>query len=217
MSIRFKNLEQIAYQAGKHSFQRIPQVEYDKIPEQYRKEVDELVKRWGGNPAKLKGFQPKPWLIEIENNIVICLDEHIHFNRYRLESLYQPFYQDFKGFLLPNYQRYCRQYESECAKTANATASVWTSKQSEYFFGQSAPIGDWSANGSSGLKMLALTQYLDDLTVTCSPVKIIRISVWDNIMIEKQLFTLDKILLAPTAQQVEALTKMLKRKIQSIE
>ncbi|MCS7005037.1 MAG: hypothetical protein NZM38_06890 [Cytophagales bacterium] len=216
MSVRLRTLETIIYQIAKHTFHPIPQLRYEMLSDSSKEMLHELVKKWGGNPSRLIKFQPRPWQIELEGNIAVCLDENISFNRYRLETLYYPFYQTFKGFSLSNYQRYCRQFETECAKTATNTPTIWSTQQGEYFFGPSSPVGEWNGNGSNGLKMLAFTHFWEDLTTTCLPVKVIRISIWDNIMIQKQLFSLDKMLLSPTPSQREALSKMLKRKLESI-
>jgi hypothetical protein len=152
----------------------------------------------------------------IDSNIIISLDESLHFNRYRNITLKSEFYDNFPNFSLNNYRRYCRNYEKECLKAGLKTGN-WSNFESDYYFGISSQPGDFFKNGAGGWKLLALKDFLEDVYWSFNEFKILRIAVYDTIMAGGKLFRIDSILERPNHPYQEYLLKSLVRRIDSLK
>ena len=142
----------------------------------------------------------------------VLLDEPIHFNRYRLKTLRSNFYEGLASFPLMKYRTYCRKHESECLKTG-ASIPFWTNDLAEQHFGPSQLSGDLGLQGSSGWKLIALKNYSIDLIARHKKIRLVRISVWDDIMINMKLKKINNILISPGSQESEQILKYVERKV----
>lgn len=165
----------------------------------------------------LEGQKPFP---EITFNVpflefgrfCILLDEAIHFNRYRAKTLRSAFYDQLSSFPAMKYRTYCRKHEMECMKTGTSNPS-WTNVESEYHFGASQQSGDLGLSGSAGWKMTAYKDFLTDLICRKRKIRLLRISVWDDLMVSKNLKKFNELLMSPGSQETEQILKYVERKI----
>jgi hypothetical protein len=127
------------------------------------------------------------------NNIIFQLDDELQFNRYRNITLRSVIYDHLPDIKIENFKRYGRQFEKECLK-AGIREGVWSSRHSEKYFGPSGEPGDFFGNGSSGWKLMAFQSFIQDVRAYIYQKRIVRIAIYDNLMIEGKLQRLDKIL-----------------------
>jgi hypothetical protein len=151
------------------------------------------------------------WDLEFEN-FAIKLDQEASFNRYRSATLKSALYSDFNFFSLENYKRYCRQFESECLKSARNSA-MWTDKESERLFGNSQEPGELALKGSAKWKQRAFYEYLEDAQAALSKIKLIRISIYDNLMVNNKIIKLDSLLISRNPINEKYLLNFLLRQI----
>lgn len=142
----------------------------------------------------------------------VLLDEPIHFNRYRAKTLRSSFYESLSSFPAMKYRTYCRNYESECMK-AGASKPLWTNTEAEVHFGPSQISGDLGLSGSSGWKMTAFKDFLIDLICRKRKIRLLRISVWDDLMVQHNLKRINELLMSPNAQNTEQILKLVERKM----
>ena len=142
----------------------------------------------------------------------VLLDESINFNRYRLKTLRSSFYEKLSSFPLMKYRAYCRKYETECLKTGTSSP-FWNNNLAEQHFGTSQPSGDLGLQGSSGWKLIALKNFSIDLIARQRKIRLLRISVWDDLMVGKSLKKLNDILMSPGMQEAELINKFVERKV----
>jgi hypothetical protein len=146
----------------------------------------------------LNGILAKPPLtfldniMVVNNRYVLLYDDHVHFNRYRAVTLKSYFYEDVKGFDREQYRRYCKIHEKECLKSG-LKEGTWSSKKSEAFFGKPSSPGDFFGNGSPGWKLNAYKDCLLDLYATHLKFYVIRVSCYDNMLINNQLIKIGKL------------------------
>lgn len=172
--------------------------------------VLEVYHELGGiNDAVPFDFPPYDFLIDDK---FLILDEELHFNRYRNITLRSGLYESLPLIKVDNYKRYGRQFEKECLKSG-MRSGLWTNPKAEKFFGKSADAGDFFRNGSSEWKLRAFYDFLQDANALISKKEIIRISIYDNLMVEGKLMRLDKIL-ANSIQHEKYLVNFVNRLLQ---
>ena len=142
----------------------------------------------------------------------VLLDEPIHFNRYRSKTLRSSFYDSLSSFPLMKYRTYCRKYEVACVKVGTARP-YWTNDEAERHFGPSQQSGDLGLSGSSGWKMNALKDFAIDLIARQRKIRLLRISVWDDLMINKKLTKFNELLVSPGPAEYEQILKYVERKV----
>jgi hypothetical protein len=203
------------YQIRPHALQRIPRLRWkDVAPTPYKVYFEDIFKKLGGKGNFQELLMPD-WDIELEGGIAVCLDETLHFNRYRLLTLQSEFYQKIPNFPTESYMRACRTYEQECLKSGTL-GNTWTSPYSEKLFGKAESLKTLEGNGAPRWKLLAFTDVWQDLSFLFLPIKVMRLSVWEQIMVSKKLINLNDLLLSPDEAQKEILTKYLTRKINNL-
>lgn len=170
----------------------------------------EIYKAMGGIRDEYPWEAPE-WDLEFET-FALKLDEAPQFNRYRGITLKAEIYINSPFFSLENYKRYCRQFEMECIKAAKHSA-MWTDSESERYFGKSEESGDLALNGSAKWKQRAFFGFLEDVSATLLKIKLIRISIHDNIMINNKLVKLDTLLISQNPLNEKYLWNFLSRKI----
>lgn len=142
----------------------------------------------------------------------VVLDESLHFNRYRARTLLSPFYENLSSFPAMKYRTYCRNYEVECLKTGTSNPT-WTNVEAEHHFGPSQQSGDLGLSGSSGWKMTAYKDFLTDVLCRKKKIRLLRISVWDDLMVQKTLKKINELLMSPNGQATELVLKHIERKV----
>lgn len=140
------------------------------------------------------------------------LDEVLHFNRYRLATLRSNIYNNFPGIKVDKYRVYCKKQEKECLKSGSREGA-WTNSKAEKYFGPSESPGDLGLNGSTGWKYRAFCDYLKDIYACHKNIKLLRLSVWDEMMINKRLVKVGDFLLKPDKAGTEMFLKYLDRRI----
>jgi hypothetical protein len=165
----------------------------------------------------LGGVQPFPELtFEVPflefGRFCVLLDEPIHFNSYRAKTLKSSFYESLSSFPAMKYRTYCRNYESECLKVG-ASKPLWTNTEAELHFGPAQISGDLGLSGASGWKMMAFKDSLTDLICRKRKIRLLRISVWDDLMVQHNLKRMNELLMSPNTQTSEQILKFVERKM----
>lgn len=142
----------------------------------------------------------------------VLFDEQIHFNRYRTKTLRSSFYENLSSFPLMKYKSYCRKYEKECLKSASSNPA-WTNDEAERHFGPSQVRGDLGLSGSAGWKMTAFKDFSIDLIVRHRKIRLVRIAVWDDLMIHQKLKKFNEMLMSPGKTEAELILKYVERKV----
>ena len=148
------------------------------------------------------------------NRFVFVFDDEVHFNRYRLETLKTAVYESFTYPWVESYKRLCRTYEKECLKSG-ARERVWFGPPiAEKLFGQSENPGDLSGRGASGWRLNAYNDVQYDLFSRLHGFKLIRIPMYENLMVGGTLVKIDDLLLQPKESQRQAIRNWMLRKVQ---
>jgi hypothetical protein len=215
MSIRLRNFQELCYQVAPHSLNRLPKLRFSDYSNTfYKTEITDVFATLGGKTG-LKGVQLPDWHVEWEGGTAAYLDEEPHFNRYRGITLLSALYKELPAFPLDNYTRSCLVFEAQCAKTEHL-GLAWSSPYSETLFGEAAPSGLYVGNGAPVWKLRAFTDFLADFAPLFLKMRLIRFSVWENLMINRQLVPLHTLLLAPDAATQEIIKKFITRKLQAV-
>lgn len=150
--------------------------------------------------------------------LLIQFDDELHFNRYRKLSLESDFYKEHKGFNLMSYKTYCRNNEKECIK-AGLSKGEWENPESQNIFGNSEEPGDLSLerNGSSGWKLRAWRDFLQDVSGDILGFKVLRISVYDKIMVSGKIQSFGELLSSSNRSNFALVAKSLIRRIINIK
>ena len=142
----------------------------------------------------------------------VVLDDVTHFNRYRAKTLKMDFYEQLKSFPLPKYRLYCRNFESECLKAATS-GLLWTNAEAEKHFGHSQVSGDLGLSGSAGWKLNAIKDVAVDLIARKRKMRMLRLAVWDDMMIQNSLKRLNDLLMSPRIAETEAILKLVEKRL----
>lgn len=146
------------------------------------------------------------------NRYLFIYDDAVHFNRYRLHTLKTAIYLTFAFSWAESYKRLCRNYEKDCLK-AGLQERIWQGPPiADRVFGRSELAGDLSGNGASGWKLNAYNDAQYDLTSRLHGYKLIRIPMYENLMIGGSLKRIDELLLRPTEENSKAILSWLNRK-----
>jgi hypothetical protein len=147
------------------------------------------------------------------DRFLFLYDGEIHFNRYRLNTLKTTTYQLFTFIWVDAYRRLCRTYEKDCFK-AGMQERVWEGPPLAIrCFGTPREAGDLSGNGASGWKLNAYNDVQYDLISRLSGYKIIRLPMYENIMVGGSLKRLDQLLAKPQEETNQAIVNWMKRKM----
>ena len=149
------------------------------------------------------------------NGFIVELDEEQHFNRYRTITLDSYIYHMEKGFDIFDYAKYCTDYESNCLKKSS-WGKYWASPSTEKQFGLPGINGDLENSGSPRWRQRAFFDYLRDLFAIVYRVPVIRISVYDRIIINGQIKTTGIILLKGNASELNEMVKFIERKVYQV-
>lgn len=147
-------------------------------------------------------------------NVLILFDEERSFHRYRGISLRNSLYESIKYKWHAEQQRYCRTYESQCLKAAG-TFSEWNGGTPAYqLFGRSSEPGDFGGLGAAGWKYRAYVAFCQDLYLIKQNIPMLRVSVYDPLLIDGKMQPLGFLLQNNFAQHKSYLVNYFKRKVE---
>lgn len=142
----------------------------------------------------------------------IIIDDDLHFNKYRTITLRSSIYDMMPEFPRDSYRRYCRTHEKQCLK-AGSNGILWSNTISEKHFGKSNDNGDLGLTGSSAWKMRAYQDYLADLSSCIFDHKIVRISMYDTLLIGGKLTQLRELIISRKPENERHIISLIKQKI----
>lgn len=147
------------------------------------------------------------------DRFLFLYDAESHFNRYRLRTFSSEMYQAFTFSWLEAYKRLCRTYERDCLKVG-MQERIWEGPPlAKRCFGGSEEAGDLSGNGASGWKLNAYNDVQYDLITRLSGYKIVRLPMYENIMIGGSLKSISQLLISPKEETNVAIANWIKRKL----
>lgn len=140
-------------------------------------------------------------------------DEESHFNRYRLKTFSTEIYQTFTFSWVDSYKRLCRTYERDCLK-AGMQERVWVGPPiARRCFGDPEEAGDLTGNGATGWKLNAYNDAQYDLITRLSGYKIVRLPMYENLMVSGGLKSINQLLMSPKEEHHAAIVNWIKRKL----
>lgn len=156
-----------------------PPPRLDQLDQDVAAEVLDLYRRFGGR-HQVPNLRPGSWDLEV-GGILVEIDEELHFNRYRGETLACAGYERLSRFPLEEYRLYCEVHEGDCLRPGSSQGR-WMNDSTEAHFGPSDPRGVLGPAGSSRWKQRALYDVMKDLTQLELAVKpLARIAIWDTV------------------------------------
>ncbi len=164
-----------------------------------------------GGRQNFPGMEIETFPMEFGKFCVI-LDDQLHFNHYRQITLRSEFYENMPYFPLENYKMFCRKYEKECLKSG-IKPMLWTNPEAEKHFGPSLEPGDLGLQGSSAWKLTAFKDMMQDVYAKHKKIRLLRLSVWDELMVNKHLVRLNDFLMTPASKDNEILLNFAERKV----
>lgn len=120
---------------------------------------------------------PGSWDLSFDD-LVVELDEELHFNRYRRATLSQSWCEELPWSLA--YQSFSVEHEPRCV-AAGSWGSRWTTPSTEVQFGLAGEAGDLSTAGAPRWKQRALYDSMKDGLAVAGVVKLARLSVYDQV------------------------------------
>jgi hypothetical protein len=137
-----------------------------------------LYRSLGGN-RPTPTLRPGKWDLVLEDDLLIELDEELHFNRYRRATL-EPKW----AHMLPwrdDYARHCDQMEGICL-SAGSWGKRWSTPSCEAMFGSAGPPGRLLEGGAPRWKQRALYDAIKDgYAATRGSRSVARVSVHDRV------------------------------------
>lgn len=206
---RQATLERLLAEAGAevtHGTLRYPRIK-DIIGTQYYSAINEVYRQLGG---RLDSFplRLRRWDMEVDG-VAVELDEELHFNRYRAVTLEAPAYRDLATVPTAQYLGFCQEYESRCL-AAGRYGRRWTTPTSEVQFGHPAPHGDLFGNGAPRWRQRAFYDFVKDLSPLFISVRVVRISIWDQIDLGESTVTVDYALRTGSQEAAKHLIQLIK-------
>ena len=180
----------------------------------YASEAINVYKELGGqlNVPSIK--LPQDSFILLKHDFVVFLDEVLHFNRYRAQTLRSEVYAALPHIPADLYKTYSRKNEKECLKSGLA-GKLWTFPFAEKHFGTASEKGDFAKNGAPSWKLRALEDFLLDVSLLTQGVKVLRMAVYQQLMLNRQLHKIGDILVSGRETERTALLNYIERKVSS--
>lgn len=189
----------------------LPKMTMPKLKQsKYYNDLKETYEELGGQKGDIP-FAESDFFLEMHNKAII-VDDVNHFNTYRSKTMLCPIYDELLNFPLQNYRRYARQFQKECLMSASKKG-LWTNDISEQHFGRSNDSGDLGLSGSSGWKMRAMTDLVTDASSLIMPYEVIRISIYDAVLVGGKLTPLKDLLLTRKEENEQAIFNLFARKL----
>ena len=211
MNPKKKFLKEILYDAG-YDLKEPLIITFNNNSENLKEQIFTIFREeLDGNTNEIP--QPDLQFDIVFDHYLIELDDQLHFNRYRFKTLKSSFYWEFKTFPLDKYRRFCRTYEKECIKSG-LKEGLWSSPESEKYFGKPSDPGDFFANGSPGWKFKSFTDFLKDIYAFRSQFHLIRIPIYENLLIGGKLYQIGKLLESRSSNNIPFILNFIKTKKQ---
>ncbi len=175
----------------------------------FRDDILEVYQDLGGK-TDVPPFEARPFDLEFMTKVLL-FDDDLYFNRYRTVTFRSEIY-DKTNIPVQNYRKWCRNEEKECIK-GGLKPNIWTNREAESYFGESEEPGDFGLNGSAGWKLNAWKDYLADVSGVLGNYEIIRVSVYEELMIEGKLKRLKDFLLYRNPANEKYIVSFLRRKL----
>ncbi|WP_296620255.1 hypothetical protein [Marivirga sp.] len=188
-------------------------VDFKKLYHQYTSHFDELAEemeiKWDQYLEEDLGFSYH--LLHLQpTEYHLFFEPEYHFNRYRLKTLRNSFYQGIPFFDLQKWRTYCRSKEKEAFK-GGLTTEIWTNSVAEKLLGKADEPGYFGGNGSPGWKLHAIVNFCLDLYCQHHKVKFLRLTPYDSFMAKSKIELLgDSLKLRKHEQPIQ---QMMSRKI----
>lgn len=151
----------------------IPAAQWARLPSATASEFMQLYRALGGVQSD-PCFEPDDWDFAYEGNLVVELDEHAHFNRYRRFTL---------NFAVPerlpwteDYIQYCDSYERRSPRHG----TWWSNKSCDEMFGPPEGSNDPMATATRW-KQRAFYDAVKDAYCLSEGLRLVRISVYDRV------------------------------------
>lgn len=164
-------LERLLLAAGYRPAARPPSPRLESLTADSRESVINLYRALGGR-SDVPRLRPGAWDLAFNDGLVVELDEELHFNRYRGQTLGAPLpWRD-------DYAKFCSRHEPECL-AAGKWGSRWSTPSCEALFGASDPPGTFGTGGAARWKQRALYDAMKDVWCSEGRVRLARVSVHD--------------------------------------
>ena len=211
MSLRIKNLQQLlnAQYAPEDTTLSKKKMK-GGVSRHSQTDIEEIYHALGGK-LKPAAIHVPDFSLRYQKFCVV-FEEATAFNRYRAVTLRSGLYEKIAGFPLSQYKVYCRTRESECMKSAKSPPH-WTNREAEHHFGEAMVPGDLGLNGAPGWKLKAMKALLLDALAVEQKMRVIHLSVWDEIMMDNRLVKLHDLLLRASNGSAEYFLQFFQRKL----
>src|SRR5690606_6821790 len=131
-----------------------------------------------GGEGSLPLLEKLKFDVKLGRNL-ICWDDELHFNRYRLETFRSDMYSEWTFSFAESHKRLCRTYERECLK-GGMQQRIWNGPPiAKILFGEASDSGDLTGNGAIGWKLLAYNDAQYDLQTRIHGYKLLRLSPYE--------------------------------------
>jgi hypothetical protein len=150
---------------------------------------------------------PGKWDLSFQD-LVVELDEELHFNRYRLATFSRGW-----SDALPwsgEYREFCSAHESSCV-SAGSWGKRWTTASTERQFGPAGAPKDLTGPGAPRWKQRALYDSMKDELAASGGVRLARLSVHDTV----GGATLDSVLNGRADMELDSIAELLQRRTSS--
>lgn len=149
----------------------------------------------------------------IETDLMrLLLDDSLHFNRYRSQTLQSSVYEEEGMSWVEPYRRHCRAAERDCLKDGSRQG-VWSNAEAEKHFGAAQESGDFFGVGSPGWRLTAFRDFLIDLYLSRGRQGFKRLSIYDRLMVQGTLLPLQQLLQSRNSANQQYLFKYLGRQL----
>lgn len=150
----------------------------ESLPDELAGELSKLFETLGGREAQAPP-RPGSWDLAFDNDLVIELDEELHFNRYRALTL-EPEWASALPWRTA-YLRFCAQREHQCL-AAGGWGKRWTNPSCEAMFGPAGPAGKLGDQGAARWKQRAFYDAIKDAFASTHPdIRLARIATHDEV------------------------------------
>jgi hypothetical protein len=165
-----------------------------------------MYRQLGGVGAEPR-LAPGKWDLSFQD-LVVELDEELHFNRYRLATFSRGW-----SDALPwsgDYREFCSAHEISCV-SAGSWGKRWTTASTERQFGPAGAPKDLTGPGAPRWKQRALYDSMKDELAASGGVQLARLSVHDTV----GGVTLDSVLNGRADMELDSIAELLQRRTSS--
>lgn len=148
----------------------------DELEPELARAVKDCYRKLGGRVENPR-LRPGAWDLVV-NNVMVELDEDLHFNRYRALTLDSETYSMLAGFPLGDYRSYAAAREADCL-AAGSYGGKWTNASCERHFGPAGSLRDLRGAGAPRWRQRALYDFMKDLAPLQDGTMVARIAIWD--------------------------------------